>query len=130
MLFRSEVWSEGAGLLSGSLGNRESGISLAVADLGHQPSCRAQLWYGFGAAGVRVHDLQRAPLVREAKPVPSRLCRAVATDAQLWSGNLFGRSDDHRTNRLGLLLCAHGARVAAATQAAPAEGATAGFGGG
>ena len=81
------------------------------------------------AAGVRVHDLQRAPLVREAMPIPSRLCRAVATDAQLWSGNLFGRSDDHRTDRLGLLLRAHGARVAAATQTAPAEGATAGFGG-
>jgi len=32
---------------------------------GHRPSGRAQLRGGSGAAGVRVHDLQRAPLVRK-----------------------------------------------------------------
>ena len=36
-----EVWGESAELLSGSLGNRESRFSIAVADLGHRSSGRA-----------------------------------------------------------------------------------------
>src|SRR5665811_1724631 len=58
----------------------KSGFPLVVADLGHRPSGWAQLWRGAGAVGVCVHDLQRAPLVREGKPTPARLCRAVAAD--------------------------------------------------
>src|SRR5437868_2689973 len=47
--------------------------------------------------------LPNTEAVREAKPVPPRLCRAVATDAQLRSGNLFDRSDYRRPDRSGLL---------------------------
>ena len=116
-----EARGESARLLSGPLGNRESGLSLALADLGDRPSGPAQLSSGAGAAGVRVPNLQRAPLVRKAKPSPPRLCRATAADALVRSGDQFGGSDDHRVDGLRLLLRADGAGVAETAKATPAE---------
>jgi hypothetical protein len=80
--------------------------------------------------GIRVHDLQRQPSVPAAKPTPAALRRRVTATAAVWGRVGAGGSNQHRAERVGLLLCDIHSGPVAPPETAYSEGFAAGTRGG
>src|SRR5437588_12720107 len=98
--------------------HRQIGVNIVVAVQSHED----------GSAILDTHgkDISRTDYI--TKPAQPRVCRAVTSDAPLWSGDQSGGSDDCGDDGIGPLLWADGAGVAAAAKATAIEKDGARFG--